>query len=158
MEGINEEQRRQIRRLLWRWGRVTEFCARRHHDIEEFNELIESVADIRPQQLSGMPHGGGTSDPTQRAAFAMDGLKERYEARVSELAEDIQKELDFAKAIDGAVKVLDAAEMGIIELRYKKGKRYEQIAEDTRYSVDHVKRIEREAIDKLSEEIKIEIL
>lgn len=157
MESVSEEQRRQIRRLLWRWGRVTEYCARRHHDIEEYSDLMESVADIKPQQLTGMPHSGKTTDTTQRAALELSGLKERYEERVSELAEEIRKELALASAIDSTMQTLNAKEQAVIDLRYKKTRQYEQIAKSTGYAEDHVKRIEREAIDKLSELIKITI-
>lgn len=155
MESINEEQRRKIRRLLWRWGRVTEYCARRHHDIEEYNSLIESAADIKPQQLTGMPHSGKTTDTTQSAAMQLSGLKERYEERVSELVEEIRKELALASAIDSAIQVLNAKEQAVIDLRYKKTRQYEQIAKSTGYAEDHVKKMEREAVDKLSELIKI---
>ena len=153
---MSEDERRNIRRLLWRWGRVTEYCARRQHDIEEYNSLMENVADIKPQQLTGMPHAGTISDTTQRAAMQLSGLKERYEERVSELVDEIRKELALASAIDGAMQTLNAKEQAVIDLRYKKTRQYEQIAKSTGYAEDHVKKVEREAVDKLGELIKIE--
>lgn len=153
-----EEARQSIRRLLGKWGQVTCYCARKHREIEEYDELIESAADIRPQQLCDMPKGNGTSDPTPQAADRMSGLEERYRERIKELTEDIGKELDFARAIDGATKVLSAIESVVIDLKYKRENQYEQIARKTGYCLDSVKKIERAAIDKLREVIKIELL
>lgn len=151
METTVKADRKKTRRLLWRWGRVTAFCARRHKDVIEFTDLIESVGDIRPQVLTGMPHGSQKSDPTQLSADRLSMLKERYALRITELQTDIEKELRFCTAIEDAMNVLDVTETAVVELRYKRGMQYPEIAKETHYSDAQVENIERAAIDKLRE-------
>ena len=60
--------RKDIRRLLWRWGRVASTCARKQKELREYMDLIESVSDVHSSALTGMPGGGQISDKTARAA------------------------------------------------------------------------------------------
>lgn len=156
MEKLTRADRKKVRRLLWRWGRVTAYCARRHKDIIEFTELIENVGDIKPQVITGMPRGGGKSDPTQLSAARLAMLKERYSERICDLQTDVEKELRFCTAMDEALKVLDVTETAVIELRYKRGMQYPEIAKETNYSDAQVENIERGAVDKLRERILVE--
>lgn len=150
-----EEERRVIRRLLWRWGRVTAFCVRRHKDIEDCKTLISRAADVRPQSMTGLPHGSGAGDPTPRAAAMMAQLKERYSSRVEALAAEIEEELRFSDAIDEALRVCSEKEIAIIELKYKREYSTQRIASATNFSKSRVEQIERGAIDKLRKLIEI---
>lgn len=121
-------------------------------------ELIESVSDIRPQQLSDMPRGGLSSDPTPRAAGELIKLKERYGERIAEHNADISEELQFASAMDDALKSLNPNEMRVIELHYSKEKQYQAIARKMGYSVESVKKFHRSAIEKLHPLISVKVL
>ena len=142
------EERRRIRRLLWRWGRVTAYCARRQRDIEDFQQLIARATDIHPQALTGMPHGSAISDPTERAASMVAQLKERYETRIEGLTADINEELRFSDAMDVAMQSLDGKEAAIVELKYKREYSTERISTATHYSASRIEQIERGAVDK----------
>lgn len=152
----DHEERRRVRRLLWRWARATSFCARRHKDIEEFQTLIESAADIRPQQLTGMPNGGGTSDPTGRAAERITRLRRMYEQRIEELTVEIDDEMRFCSAIDEIVRSLDYEEQNVVDMKYKREFNFEKIAERTRYSTRRVQQIEKVAVDKVRASMEFE--
>lgn len=143
--------RKKVRRLLWRWGRVTVYCARRQKDIAEFSELIDSIGDIKPQAITGMPRGSGISDPTQLSAEKLTAIKERYADWIGNLQTDVECELRFCSAMDDVIKILDVSETAVIELRYKRGMQYPDIAKKTHYSDAQVENIERAAIDKLRE-------
>lgn len=152
----DREDRRRVRRLLWRWARVASFCARRHKDIEEYSALIESAADIRPQQLTGMPHGSGSTDPTERAAARIAQLREMYSDRIAELSSDIDEEMRFYTAVSTAVETLEYTGQTIIDMKYRRELNYDRIAERTGYTPRRVQQIEREAVDKLLKLIVIE--
>ncbi len=153
---IEQEERRRARRMLWRWARATAYCACRHKDIEEYQELIDSAADIRPQQLTGMPHGGGTSDPTQRSAERIEKLKEIYALRIDELTGEIDEEIRFCMAIEEVVRSFTFEEQSVVDMRYKREFNFEKIAERTRYSSRRVQQIEQSAVDKLRKHIAVD--
>jgi len=149
-------ERKRIRRLLWRWGRVTAYCARRHRDISDFEELIAGVADVRPQVITGMPHGGAISNPTERSAEQLSKLKERYAEKVADLWADIAEELDFADAMNDAMSNLCPIELAVVEYRYKHERRMKDVASELNYCIAQIENIERGAVDKLRDLIKIE--
>lgn len=143
---IDKEERRKIRRLLWKWGRVTEYCAHRHRDMIEYIELMDAVGDIKPQTLSGMPHGTDVGNPTERLAE----LRMRYAERIDCLSREIDKELRLSHDIDELIAELEPIEQTILDLRYKGGKSYMGIADELNYCERQVKRTEYEAIEKLA--------
>ena len=149
----NREERQRIRRLLWRWGRVTTYCARRHGDILAFKELIESVSDVRPQDMTGTPKGTTFSDPTVRSAERMAMLEELYNERIAELTDGIEHELLFAGSMDDAMRELSPVEAAVIDLRYKRQLSYEKIADELNYSKRNVEQIEGAAITKIEKNI-----
>lgn len=69
----------------------------------------------------GMPHGGGISDPTARAAFALAGYQDQIDAKLDEalrLQDEVEREL----------AELDPLDSIIISLRYLCGLRWGNIA------------------------------
>lgn len=144
-------QRDRIRGLLRRWARVSAFCAKKHMELDEYETLIESAADVHTQQLTGMPHGGETSDPTERAAMRTIKLKEVYEGRIDALIAEINEETRFLAMMDYALKSITYSEREIIDLRYKNELTFDEVAERTAYSTRRVQQLEKAAIDKLCE-------
>lgn len=158
----NEETRRNIRRMIERWFACPKYYARMLNEINGYKEKLESVTDIKPQCLTGMPRGNEISNPTERAAERLATLKEHFADEIDYLSTEIERTLDLDMQVKQCVQSLEPIEQTIIELRYRSsdqngGKTYEQIAREIGYSEDHVKRLERVAIDKLSLMILIEI-
>ncbi len=151
-------QRAQARRLLVRWGKTTAFCARRQREIVDYEQLIAGVGDIKPQQLTGMPFGGGTSDTTAWSAAQLEELKRRYNDRIGDLKGDIKRELDFASAMDQMLVDLEPIELTVLEYRYKHDRKPQNVAICLGYSLRQVERIEQEAVDKLRDCIEITVM
>lgn len=145
-----DEKRKQLRRLLWRWGRVTIRCATLQKEIRQYINLINGAADMRIPMLTGMPHGSDTGDPTPLAANKLDELKRMYARRIDEIQQDIEAELRFCRAMDTAIRSIDVQEARILEMRYKREMSHERIATETSYSKSQIKRIEQEAVDNLA--------
>ena len=101
MTGNSAQQRKKIRRLLWRWGKVTAFCARRMRVISEYQALMEQAAGLHSSSLNSLPGTKRSGDATGQAAIRLDQLRELFAQRIAEANEDIARELAFAAALDG---------------------------------------------------------
>lgn len=150
----DKETRREIRRLLWRWGRATQICARKQKELRGYLDLMDSVTDVHSSPLTGMPGGGRISDNTARAAEKLIFLEEHYQKMIEILTQEIKEELEFQEAFDEVLKtVKDPARM-IIDMRYKYVWTYEKIAMETSYSESRVKALEGIAIEIIGKNIK----
>lgn len=155
MEQRNE-RRRQIRRLLWRWGQVNETCLRWQRDLDEKKSALQAVTDIKSPIITDMPHGTGISDRTAKAAEKLEALEQLYSEFCTEMVEAIDKELRFQRAMNEAIGSLPRSQGWVLELRYKSEYSYDRIARKTNYAVDYVRRLESKACDALTEKITIE--
>lgn len=153
---MRDERRRQIRRLLWRWGQVNETCLRWQRDLDEKKRALQAVTDIKSPIISDMPHGSGISDRTAQAAEKLEALEQLYSEFCAEMVEAIDKELRFQRAMDEAVNELPGSQRWVTELRYKSEYSYDRIARKTNYAVEYVKSLESKACDFLSGRINIE--
>lgn len=152
----DKAERAQVRRLLWRWGRVLEYCARRQKELDEKSELIECIGDIGAREMTGMPRGNEVLSPTERCAVNMMRRKEQYADRMHDLREEIEDEQRFSDAIDGIMSVLNKTEFAVMEYRYKRQYLMGEIANKFNYSIAQIENIEGGAIDKISEYLAIE--
>ena len=148
--------RKAIRRLLWRWGRVLDYCAARQREIAGFMTLIDEAAGIGPAPLGGNTRKSGPGDPTGRAAIRMDDLISRYRGEVARLLDACDKEMAFLGAMDAVLDSLPGEQRRVIELRYKQGCRWEYIAVKMCFSVHHVQKLDCKAVDIIAESIQVE--
>ena len=148
--------RKAIRRLLWRWGRVLDYCAARQREIAGFMTLIDEAAGIGPAPLDGNARKSGPGDPTGRAAIRMDELVSRYRGEVARLLEACDKEMAFLGAMDAVLDSLPGEQRRVIELRYKQGCRWEYIAVKMCFTVHHVQKLDCKAVDTIAESIQVE--
>ncbi|MBQ5588424.1 MAG: sigma-70 family RNA polymerase sigma factor [Selenomonadales bacterium] len=151
-----ENDRQSIRRLLWRWGAVTVFCAEQHREIEQYKDLINSTAGLRAINMDGMPHGNVVSRPTEQAAERIERLKQMYEERVEWATEAIDKELRFEAALNDAMTCLNPTERAVIDLKYKRKYSLLRTARELHCAEPTVKYREKKAIDKLSKRITVD--
>ena len=56
--------RKSMREKLFRWGDETRHAKEIEEKISAYKILIDSLYGVKTQELSGMPHGSGVSDPT----------------------------------------------------------------------------------------------
>lgn len=157
-----QEQRASIRRLLKRWGSAAQVCRNRQDEIAEYVSLIDSAADLSPSKLTGMPHGGGISDPTALTAERVMKLCAGYHQRIADVTADIAELMDFVAVVDDILTEFPAEERQVIELRYRRfgrvnGDPWVRTARLMGYSIDRAKAIERGAIDRMSEYIDVRV-
>ena len=148
--------RKAIRRLLWRWGRVLDYCAERQREIDGFMELIRGIEE--PQAIQAGPGKTGPGDPTGRLAVRVDELAARYRSEAQRVLDACDKELAFLKAMDEAIAELPGDQRRVLELRYRQGCRWEYIALKMCFSAQHVYRLDAAAVDKLAGIIRVDIL
>lgn len=150
------EERKPVRRLLWRWGRVMEYCAARQREIEGFQEIARAARDLPPVRLTGMPGSKAPGDPTARLAFRAEELAMRYDVTINKLIADCDRELAFKAAMDAVISDLPGEQQHILDLKYKQGWNWDYIALKMCFSVQHAKRLEAVAVDKIGESIKVD--
>ena len=148
--------RKAIRRLLWRWGRVLDYCAERQREIDGFMELIRGIEE--PQAIQAGPGKTGPGDPTGRLAVRVEELAARYRSEAQRVLDACDKELAFLKAMDEAIAELPGDQRRVLELRYRQGCRWEYIALKMCFSAQHVYRLDAAAVDKLAGIIRVDIL
>jgi RNA polymerase sigma factor (sigma-70 family) len=147
--------RQEARRLLWHWGRLEEYCKERQREIETYNELVARNTDVAAVVLNGMPHGTGTSNPTLRAAIELEKLAEMYADTVEEAKKELNRELMLKKCIDELLAELNEAQREIIRLRYKGGNTWAFISIKMNLEESWVRRLEANALDKISNKTDI---
>lgn len=159
----NDNMRAAVRRLLKRWGAATQMCRRKQEEIAEYNGLIDATYGLHAQKLTGMPHGCDVSNPTAITAERADKLRDAYRRRIADITDDIANLMDFCAAIDSLLLDLPVDQYKVIDLRYRrfntaKKPPWVRVARMAGMSEDHARRLERWAVDRLTEEIDIKTL
>lgn len=140
----------EVRAALERWARVKIYCEERTKEVNEYKELMEAAAGLRPAILDDMPHGTQKSDTTQTAALELIKMQERYDRMLERLRLDIERETAFQERVDAAVNRLPEKCRRVIECRYKKRLSVVKTGFEIGYSQRSVNRIEKSAILMLS--------
>jgi len=151
----NNDNRKEIRRLLWRWGRVAATCARKQKELKEYIDLIESVSDVHSSALTGMPGGGQISDKTAMAAERLMFLEQQYQGMIDILSNEIEHELRFKEIMDDVISCVEDPARTIIEMRYKYTWSYIKISRETSYAESWVKKLEGIAIRRIEKNVRI---
>lgn len=150
------KDRQSIRRVLWRWGDVTVFCANQHKELSMYRDLIASAEGVGAVKLDGLPHGSTPGRPTERAAECVMRLREMYAERIEWAVAAIDDELRFEAAVNDAISAcLTPSEKAIIDLRYKRKMPFIHIGRYLKYAESTVKAKEQRAVDKLAKRIAV---
>jgi len=145
----DKPERSKTRSVLWRWGCVVETCKRNHEEIREYQKLMDEVSELK--ERSELPVSSGmTADPTGSAVEKLDEMRKEYKRIIKSITKETRQELRLQISVDEQVNQLSPIERRIIHLKYKEKRRNVWIAMKTGMSESHVRRIESEAIDKLS--------
>ena len=148
-------ERKEARRLLWRWGRVREFCAQTNSEILYFQERVSEVAELRARSEMKVT-GGKTSDPTSKAAEDLEVLQKEYQAVVDKSIETVKSELEFKTVMDGIMfDELSQEDRDLLRLRYIKGWSWIMVAAKMCMAERTARNREQDAIDKIATKITV---
>lgn len=93
-------------------------------------------------EYDGMPRSRDVSDPVGDAAAKLGELKTLLDRKLDELA-------DMRLAIEDAITELPSEERRLMRLRYIEGRRWEQIALETNYSIQRVWQLHGSILKKI---------
>jgi tRNA(Met) C34 N-acetyltransferase TmcA len=144
------------RRTLGTWGcaerEITRLERRNRWLLERLSNLIPT---LRAQQITGMPHGTGTSDPVWNAVERMEKDREEAQAELSDNLDLIHHYDAVRRSVDEKMRVcLSDLQIQIIELRYRDGRSEDYVAGKLNYSRNGVQKQEYKALLKLSRRIE----
>lgn len=106
-------------------------------------EKAMSTAAKTTAPITGMPGGGGVSDPVQRGVELLEMARERYKAIREELAALQEEARPIIDALD------DPLERTVMQMRYLDGVSAREIAYRLSYSERHIFRTLAEAERKV---------
>lgn len=115
--------------------------------IKEIEQLEAERGNIlaglqKAVQHDGMPHGQDIADPVGNAGVKLAELKALLDAKVDEL-------IGMRLAIEAVIETLPPEERRLMRLRYIEGRRWEQIALETNYSIQRVWQIHGRILEKI---------
>jgi len=140
-------QENEVRALLRRWGRAV----RRLKEIERLKKAIgeelDAVSDIRPQQLTGMPHGTNVGRPTEENAFRRMAMEKN---RLADLDDEERHLKAIVEDAEWAASFIDDREQQLIRLHYVESLPMEIVSEVLHIDPRHAWRIERHCIKTIT--------
>lgn len=157
---MRADERAAVRRVLMYWGNADRARSDKAEQIAETEQQLKGLYDIRPQVLTGMPHGGGISDTTMETALRNIKKAAGLEARIKRLSSEMADLDRIASMVEYEVMCLPPLECEVIRLRYvrfgvaKKGY-WSKIAMRIHVSEDHAKTLERHGVEKLIGRIEV---
>ncbi len=126
--------------------------------MDQVRGLRESIETMRATRhdtkitagISGMPGGGGISNPTMDQVMEID---DRIGCAVKEALEDIADLLELKAMVEARLKRLGIQERRVIELKYfDKIRQWADIGKKLNYSKVHCQRLHKAAIDILEKD------
>jgi len=163
VEQTEKSKRAAMRAILEKWGTAKKYIEDKQDEIKDFTMLLD-LLDKEPDESrnsaslmswEGMPHSGQISNPTENMALGVQGLRMTYKRQLKLLEEDIDNRLKIKRAVDVALTDTHREYRDILCAYYRdRGDRaptWDKIGEAMGYTEDHVKRLERIAVDWLAD-------
>lgn len=141
-------QEDEIRTLLRRWGNAVNRLNEIDELIRAINKELDTLADVRPQQLNGMPHNTNVGRPTEENAFRRMAAEKN---KISDLEEERRRCIEIVKDAEWAVSFLDERDRNILRLHYVDQLSMGTVAECTHYTERQAWNIERKCIKIIAE-------
>ena len=153
---LNAEQSRKMRMLLWKWGNTLYFVQQKERELSSLRGLIDDAYDtLGAAKMDGMPNETAKqSSSVENSMAAVQNRISEYERAQGIIQASITKALALKEAIDDAVEVLDPVMQKILRMRYVDDHQWAYIAIMSCYDEGHVRKKEREAVEKLTTRIK----
>lgn len=147
---------RELRRLMYRWGRALEFCAAKQKEIEGLSQLIDGARGLPGIRLDGLPGSSTPGDPTAAAAVRVEEIVKRYIEAIEWTTEAIDRELSFKRAMDEVMqKELTGEQRRILTMRYQDCNQWLYISIRMNMGERTAKRLEEQGIKKISEFVQV---
>lgn len=146
------EQMRKTRMMLGRWGCAMMEIRRMERRSRVLLDLLRDIVPtLQAQQITGMPHAPGVSDPVGRAVEQMEQRRVEYQRELDSIDAEIRQRKAEQETIDGLMRLwLTDLQIQIIDLHYREGRTYEYIAGKLTYYDRYVQKLEEKAVRKLS--------
>lgn len=133
----------EVRRLLRRWGKAVQRLEEIKRLRKAITEELDAMADIHPQQLTGMPHGTNVGRPTEENAFRRMAAESN---KLDDLNKEEQKLCQIVQDAEWAISFVPERERRFLELHYLNGFPMSQVASELYVSEVQAWRIEKRAI------------
>jgi len=151
---MEHDEYKQVRRLLWHWGRID----------RRIDELLEQIrlAQVRMNALyeiggspamDGLPHGTTPGDPVMRAVERIEHMRELFAQEIADCEEELREEQEFKAAMREAMDALKPVEREVIALKYKGGHGWEYIGLMMHMDESTARRYDRSACAALDKRI-----
>ena len=140
------------RKMLGRWGCAMMEIRRMERRSRVLLDLLRDIVPtLQAQQITGMPHAPGVSDPVGRAVDQMEHRRAEYQRELDSIDAEIRQRKAEQETIDGLMRLwLTDLQIQIIDLHYREGRTYEYIAGKLTYYDRYVQKLEENAVRKLS--------
>ena len=147
--------RNAVRKLLWRWGNTMTALRRLEREREEAQRWANDARDtLRAQNLTGMPRCGRKNDLSDVVTEYMHRV-EMYDDLVKQIDAEIAERIRLRNSIEGLVAQLTPMQEKVIGYRYIDGHAWRYIAMKMNYDEDHIKRVERQAVDFIAQNVEV---
>ena len=144
-----------VRKLLWRWGNTMTALRRLEREREEAQKWANDARDtLRAQNLTGMPGGGRKGDLSDVVAEYMRRV-EMFDDLVKQIDAEIAERIRLRNCIEALVAQLTPMQEKVIGYRYIDGHAWRYIAMKMNYDEDHIKRVERQAVDFIAQNVEV---
>lgn len=145
-----------VRKLLGVWGRSEMRIAELQDELQTMRKRVDESRDvIRAAQINGMPRTGAKKDLSD-TIISLERIDESFRRFLDHLANELDDLVRVKMQMDTLINDMPCRYQRILEMRYKRGMTYLQIAWAANYSHEHVRRLEMEAVRMLAKQIQIE--
>lgn len=156
---LDRAQADKMRRLLSYWGNTVYYVRRKEDEIAQFRAAIgDAYSTLGAQNLDGMPRSSRAHSSVERAAEAAQHRIGCYEEALERIQDEIDRALALKAAVDEVVDGLDVAAQRVLALKYKDRHQWAFIGLKLNYDERHVKRLEYEALVKMSRNVLFDVL
>lgn len=128
---MTEKELQEVKKQLWDWGCALRDCQRKQEEIQRIMDMVGVMRSTGAVKLTGMPHGTGISDTTQKSALK---IIETYEVGINQLANEINQIMEHKQKVNSIVAQLPSDQREILELRYVKKCGWHYIPKRMNYS------------------------
>lgn len=157
MTEYEREQMRKTRSYLWRWGATMTVVKRKEAEIASMLYLVtDATQTLHAQQITDMPRGTQTGDPTLRAVLELEKRREAYEQTNAAATEVICERLAEKRMVDDLMQTwLTDFQIQILTMRYVCGHEWGYIALKIPCEESTARKQEQKAVKKLMYRINI---
>lgn len=140
-----------IHEILKQYPYISEDIRDNQDKLNMYIELKKQARNtLKGQELTGMPHGEGTSDTTYNA---VEKIIDRYQTEIDHYTYAINDLLDLKRKMDTAVSTLSYDERKILFLKYERDMSLRKIGYCIHKGKDAVKEDIKKAINKIASNI-----